>query len=290
MYKTGVITDEVSQDIIVAAELARKYGLDALEIRSVNEKNPFQMELKDYICIKEVADEFGLAICGISSPFFKCSMEDEKAVASHYEGLRRCIEGAHILGCSIIRGFTFWNDGRGTKSFEKIASFYQDAIRLAKENSVVIAIESEPSVCTHNTILLAEFLELVKSPHLAALWDPGNEIGDPMGPIPYPDGYERLKPHVRHVHLKDLKRTNSGGEPALMGKGDVDFHGVLKRLVKDGYSGYVTVETHYRIKEKLDESILVRPQGSGFSEGGLEATIAYLDILHEKYDWKGSVK
>lgn len=290
MYKTGVITDEISQDIVVAAKLVQKYGLDALEIRSVNEKNPFEMEKRDYIRIKEVADGFGLYICGISSPFFKCSMEDEKAVAAHYEGLKRCIEASQILGCNIIRGFTFWNDGKGRESFEKIVLLYQEAVRLAKENNIIIAIESEPSVCTHNMALLAEFLELASSPYIAALWDPGNEVADPMTPPPYPDGYERLKPYIRHVHLKDMKRTATGGDPAIIGEGDVDFHGALKRLVSDGYSGYVTVETHYRFKARLDESTLVRPQGSGFSEGGYEATDAYLNILQEKYDWRGSVK
>lgn len=290
MYKTAVITDEISQDIGVAAQLAHQYGLDALEIRSVNEMNPFEMEKQDFIHIKAVADEFGLAIAGISSPFFKCGMEDEKAIAAHYEGLRRCIDAAHLWGCAIIRGFTFWNDGKGAKSFEKIARFYQEAIRIAKENDIIIAIESEPSVCTYNSALLAEFLELVGSPQLAALWDPGNEITDPTAPPPYPDGYERLKPHILHVHLKDIRRKNSGYEPALMGEGDVNFHGALQRLVEDGYTGYVSIETHYRIKSRLDASTVVHPQGSGLSMGGFEATVAYLDILRDQYGWTGTPK
>ena len=48
MYKTSIITDEVSQDLKVAAELAVRYGLDAVEIRSVNERNPFQMDRQDF--------------------------------------------------------------------------------------------------------------------------------------------------------------------------------------------------------------------------------------------------
>lgn len=290
MYKTAVITDEISQDIVVAAALARQYGLDALEVRSVNEKNPFEMGQADFRRIKAVADDHGLKICAISSPFFKCAMDDKKALADHYEGLRRCIEAAGTWSCGIIRGFTFWNDGQGALSFDRIAESYQEAIRLAQENGLVIAIESEPSVCTHNSALLAQFLEILDAPGVAAIWDPGNEITDPTAPPPYPNGYERLRSHIRHVHLKDIKRTAGGYDPVLIGEGDVDFHGALKRLVQDNYPGYVSVETHFRIKARLDETRIVRPQGSEFSEGGYEATVAYLNILRDQYDWRGRVK
>ena len=40
MFKKGVITDEISQDMGQAVELASKYGLDGVEIRSVWEKSP----------------------------------------------------------------------------------------------------------------------------------------------------------------------------------------------------------------------------------------------------------
>ena len=48
MYKTAVITDEISQDLRVATALVREYGLNGLEIRSVGEKNPFQMSDAEY--------------------------------------------------------------------------------------------------------------------------------------------------------------------------------------------------------------------------------------------------
>lgn len=289
MYKTSVITDEISQDLVTAAKIARKYGLDALEIRSVNEKNPFQMNKQDTVEIKKIADEYGLPICAISSPLFKCPIDDNRSISEHYEGFKRSIESAQLWGCNIIRGFTFWNDGKGAASYEKIAEFYQKPLELAKENNIIIAIESEPSVCTYNTSSLVEFLQLINSPNLAALWDPGNEIADHNAPPPYPDGYRNLKRYICHVHLKDIKRSKDGFEPALLGEGDVDFHGVLMVLKRDNYTGYVSVETHYRKKAQLDEESILKPQGSGFSEGGLEATKEYLTILRDKYKWMESI-
>lgn len=293
MYKTAVISDEISQDVGVAAKLAVEYGLDGLEIRSVQERNPFQMSPEDVREIGAITRDHGLEICGVGAPLFKCDLDDDEAYRAHVAGFSRCIDAAHLWGTRIIRGFTFWKDGKGEASFGKIADRYGEIIRMAQENDVLVVIESEPSVCTVNMAMLEKFLRLLNSERVGALWDPGNEVADPDAPPPYPTGYERLKPYIRHVHLKDAKGATGRDfyEPALMGRGDVDFHGALDRLKADGYDGYVSVETHYRVKTaQMQEDQLVRPQGSGFSQGGYEATRAYLDILRDEYDWMGEKK
>ncbi len=290
MYKTGIISDEVSQDLAVAAKLASQYRLDALEIRSVGERNLFQMDRQDFARIKEVTGAHNLAICGISSPLFKCSLDSSTEYHQHLEGLKRCVEAANLWQTDIIRAFTFWQQ-EGVE-LKAIGEKFQKAIEIARDGGVTLVIESEPSVNTRNTKQLVEFLQLLRSPHVAALWDPGNEIADPKAPPPYPDGYALLKPYIRHVHIKDIKAKPTGAfyEPALMSRGDVDFHGVFRQLRQDDYQGYVSVETHFRIqKEQLEDALLARPQGSSFSEGGYEASVAYLNILKDEYNWMGEV-
>ena len=44
MFKKGVITDEISQDFKTAVDLALKYGLNGIEIRSVWEKGPHELQ------------------------------------------------------------------------------------------------------------------------------------------------------------------------------------------------------------------------------------------------------
>jgi hypothetical protein len=46
----------------------------------------------------------------------------------------------------------------------------------------------------------------------------------------------------------------------------------LAALVRDGYTGCASLETHYRIKAHLSEEAVNRPGGSAFSEGGAEAS------------------
>lgn len=293
MYKTAVICDEISQDLKVAADLAAKYGLNGLEIRSVNEKNPFEMTKEDYRFVRQVCDDHGLEICAVGSPLFKCNLDSDEEYAQHIAGFQRCIEAAKLWGTDIIRGFTFWKTGEGKKCFPRILDRFETAVRIAQDAGVTIVIESEPSVNTENMEMLHTFLKQLDAPCVAALFDAGNEVSDASCPAPYPFGYELLKPYIRHVHLKDAKVTYGRDfyEPALMGRGDVDYHGLLRRLKADNYEGWVSVETHYRMKAAaFSESELATPQGSSFSDGGYEATEAYLQILRDEYDWMGKVK
>lgn len=287
MYKTAVITDEISQDLRIAAGLAKAYGLDGLEIRSVKEKNPFQMERQDFIDVKNIADEFGLSICGIGTPLFKCDMDDAAQVHEHMEQLRRMTDVCALWNTKIIRGFTFWRSkSRDEVPFERIAENFQPAADIAKDAGITVVLESEPACCVHDIRDQVKILDLIGSPNVAALYDPGNDIAAHAAQPPYPDGYNMLRQYIRHVHLKDIKRSETGMEPALLGQGDVDFYGIFDALKSDGYDGFVSVETHFRIKAKMDDGLLVRPQGSGFSEGGYEATEKYFQILRDCYHWK----
>jgi sugar phosphate isomerase/epimerase len=59
----------------------------------------------------------------------------------------------------------------------------------------------------------------------------------------------------------------------------VDWEGQFRALIADGYSGYVTLETHYRHTAKIPEKLLAMPKGSAFSYGGNDATRESLELL-----------
>ena len=287
MYKTGVITDEITQDLISAVNLLKQYQLDAMEIRSVDEKNPFQMGRRDVDYIARVSREYGLPICAVSSPLFKCNLDNEKEIKENLEGFRRVLEAMHTWECRLVRGFTFWNRNKGSEDIPLVLERYQPVIELARDAGVTVVVESEPSVTVCSGIMLAGFLEALDSPQIKALWDPGNDINGRDYIPPYPNAYERLKTHIAHVHLKDMKATENGYDPVLLSEGDVDCEGVLSRLVADHYSGYIVLETHYRMSGRMNEDAMTKPQGSAFSAGGYEATVACLDILQSRFGWGG---
>jgi hypothetical protein len=61
----------------------------------------------------------------------------------------------------------------------------------------------------------------------------------------------------------------------------VDIPGQLAALVRDGYTGCASLETHYRVKAHLSEEAVNRPGGSAFSEGGEEASRLCLEAWNE---------
>lgn len=274
MYKTAIITDEVSQDFKTATELAGKYNLDGVELRSVYEKTPFEFDNNDIVKMKSVLSETDLEVCCIGAPFFKCSLDNQNEINQHIEGLKRCIELCSIFNTKLIRGFTFWNnpDYSLDERLEDIAEKFLKPIELLKQANCVLALEFDPTVYTSNAQMTVKVLEKINSQSVGALWDPGNDIYDPNGEIAYPNGYEIIKKHMVHMHLKDARLVNKKPEAAAIGCGDVDLKGQFKALKDDDYNGYVSLETHYRPAHELSEDILKQPKGSAFSYLGYEAS------------------
>lgn len=273
MFKKGVITDEISQDFKIAVGLALKHRLDGVEIRSVWEKGPHELDKLDIGNIKAILSNTNLEVCGISAPFFKCDIDNVAEVDLHLEILKKCIELAHETGTKIIRGFTFWGKGDFKENLSKIASRFEKPLKILEKENLTLALEFDPSVFATNARKLVSVIEAINSPLVKALWDPGNDIYEPDGEIPFPDGYEIIKPHMVHMHLKDAAKLHDGkivGTP--IGDGQVDYKGHFSELVKCGYSGYVVLETHYRKKHDISAEQLALPKGSAFSYLGYEAT------------------
>ena len=208
----------------------------------------------------------------IASPFFKCNIDNETEYKQHLDILRRCIELAKSLDTNIVRGFTFWRKGNYEEYEERILELFSKPLEIVESEGVILAIENEPATFVTNGRILARFLEKINSKYVKALWDPGNDIWDPYGEVPYPDGYNYVKAYIVHIHIKDATKKEGKVVPTPFGEGDVDYLGQLRALKQDGYSGYLSMETHWRPKRQLEEELLVRPGGAAFSEAGEEAS------------------
>jgi sugar phosphate isomerase/epimerase len=172
-----------------------------------------------------------------------------------------------------VRGFTFWKSGVFEDNIDRIADHFNEPVKMLEREGMTMALEFDPSVFASNARKLVKIIKKIDSKHVKGLWDPGNDIYDPDKEIPYPDGYNCIKPYIIHIHLKDAVRQSNGsiiGVP--LGDGQVDYKGQFMELLDTGYSGYVVLETHYRPKHAISEDLLALPKGSAFSYLGYEAT------------------
>ena len=208
--------------------------------------------------------------------------------------LRRGLDLCGELSAPLARIFTFWKPGAPgapadaglerpwSEALSPIADRVAQAAEIAERFDVTLAVENEPSVYASTCARVAEVLRRVRHRLLAAVWDPGNALYDPEREPPYPDGYETLKPHLAHIHVKDARRDAAGGRAAaaVLGEGEVPYRDIFRRLLDDRYERFVALETHYRATAPLGAEAARLPGGADFSAGGLEASLRCLERWH----------
>ena len=268
-FSLAVISDEVSQDPRRIAAFAREYNLQAVEIRSLWDCPPQALNKERIQEIKRIFDDAGLAVCGIASPFLKCDYGDPQQFNDHLEILRKCVELADTFGTKFIRGFTFWRKADLAQNIAPVLDRFQSVLQVLETTNQYLLIENEASTNTATGKETSEFLKQLNHPRVKGIWDPANCIYSPVPEKPFPDGYEIFKDRILHVHVKDaIRRTGQEPECVPIGEGQVDWLGQFKALKENGYTGYLSLETHWRATEYLSQDELERPGGKKFSEGG----------------------
>lgn len=267
--KLAFITDEATQDFPEAVELAISCGMQGMELRSMNDMPIDAVApalLREW---KRRLDEEGLSVCNLASSFYKCGIGE--GLQEEMEKLSRLCDAADILGCETIRGFAFFAPESGKVPPEDLAPFFERPGRLLRERGKRLLLEADPGVNTTNHAALADLLAFLDKRVFGAIYDPGNDVYDPLGENPFPEGYEAIRAWLFHVHVKDA--VLSEGTPLCVepGTGLVDYGGLLYALVQDGYDGWLSLEPHYRKNAVLTEEQMRIPQGKEFSRGGREA-------------------
>ena len=188
-----------------------------------------------------------------------------------------------MLDCNIIRGFTFWKTGPASSVWQQLLDAYEEPIEILESEDCYIGIENEASTHIATAAEAEALYRDIDSPRIKAIWDPANEVYAEDGELPFPDAFERMKPNLIHVHIKDAVRNESGeAECVPVGEGGyIDYPGQLQALIDMGYEGACSLETHWRPAQKLDEDLLNRPGGAEFSALGEEASRICLDNLQK---------
>lgn len=274
-FLLSIITDEISQDPEVAFSLAAEYGFQGVELRSVWDTPVEQLPEEKMVQLAARIKECGLQVSAIASSFLKDDWGNDDCAK-----FDRLVKACHILDCTKVRGFSFWAaEDYSDSAFAQYLAKYDE---LLEKEGLTLMLENDPAVNLNTGNALARFFSGHKMRNIGILWDPGNDIYTCCGAVtPYPDEYEAVRPYMRHVHVKDAVCKN--GEPVgvALGDGWMDFVGQFKALIADGYTGWVTLEPHFRLEGGIDEELLKRPGGAAFSEGGYMPSRISMERLNE---------
>lgn len=256
--RLAVTTDEIDDDLQFALDFLGRHGLDYCEIRHLWGKYNTSLPIEKIRHAKTLLKDAGIRLAILDTGFFKVPLPDSnsadgaKALKKQWDLLDRAFERAELLDTRLIRTFAFTYPRGGQPdpaAYPRVFELVGESAERAHRAGFRLAVENVAGSYLETAAHAAEMLAQVRSPGLGLTWDPNNSAraGDDE---PFPAGYESLdSSRIWHVHVRDYRRTVEGEfEWCGVGDGEFDHVGQLRALLKDGYDGVVSLETHYTIQ------------------------------------------
>ena len=218
--------------------------------------------------VKEYIDKYGIILTAIGVGFWNKISDDE--VPQLQETFLSAIDTAQQL--NIPHVFTYFGGNKKhdyKKGIDLFTKRIEPCLKEAINKNVIILVENhfspEPNEATADAKTCLEFLESINSKNFKLNFDPANFYV--AGEEAYPYAYEKLKEHIRTIHLKDVIKFDSEfygkydgrilvdvhyGEfiCVAMGEGGMNFEGLISALIRDKFNGPMTIELHVPHNER----------------------------------------
>lgn len=242
--KLGIVSDEVSKDLKVAAKWAKERGIRRFELRNVWGNRLPDVTQTDLLEIKTLLNDYGIQVTGISPGTYKCSLRDPE-FGSQLERFYRTMECADVLGVRKIISFGVKKEEELPGDKQRVLETLEILCQKGTENGFTVCLENEPG---YYNGLPDEIEEVQKAvlPYGGMLnWDMGNLFMS--GFSAYKEHYERFKSYVGSVHMKDYQLKDGVCVP--IGNGCIDWKGQIDDLLRDdlhlnGEEVDMNIETH----------------------------------------------
>jgi sugar phosphate isomerase/epimerase len=263
-FKVCVISDEISDDFDhVCSVIAKDFGLHWVELRGIYGKNLQQSSDAELAKAEEILRKYGLQVTDIASPLFKVNWPG--APVSHYgsagdlhgatdveykqqgEVLERSIALAKGFKTNKVRCFDFWRLDDVKPYRAAINEHLGQAADVAAKQQVMLVLENEFECNTATGREAGETLSAIPNSNLALNWDTGNAVM--RGALDaFPNGWNAIpKQRLHHCRVKNATKDNTGTIVwAPVDQGYVDWAAQFRALKAIGYSGGVSLETHWR--------------------------------------------
>ena len=281
MFKLGTITDGISRDFEYALDTMVETGLEYVELQYLWEKQVGDLTDEDIERVKGLIEARDLKVSCISHHNLSAlpldTSVDAPAYREHITTLQRCIEVAQALGTNLVRIFSFRkemvlfgaepiiSEGAWTTLLNRL----EEPLRIAEAVGITLVIETAISGNVTSAYLARKLIDALEAPHLKVLWDPCSSLY--CTEIPYPDGYEIIRGHIAHVHLKDgvVNLPAATFDFCAMRQGQMDpyYNDIVDALKRDGYDGAISLESAYT------------PEGGTREDGFRESLPVFMELV-----------
>lgn len=230
--------DEIDPDPHVQCAVLQALGARHIEVRSAWGVNIVELSESQLAELKVVLDDRGMAVSAIASPIGKVSVE--LPIQHELDRLDRAIAAAVALGAKYIRIFSFYYQGAAEDVRNAVLERMRALAARAERAGVVLLHENEKEIFGDTPDRVLDLIQSVDSPALRVAWDAANFVQ--VGVRPFSEAYEKLRPYLDYVQVKDALLADGAVVPA--GEGDGELAQTVRALRDSGYQGFVSLEPH----------------------------------------------
>lgn len=256
MYLTG-ISDEAGVELDTQIKATKELGWHTIEARSVKVGNWPAANIHDLpepafeITAQKLKDA-GIGVCCFGSTIANWGKRITDPPDSSIAEAKRAIPRMQRLGTKLIRimSFAIREDSDDQMEEERFRRL-RDLTRMFLDAGLQPVHENCMNYGGMGWPFALRLLENV--PGLKWVWDTGNPLFNPdrSKPKPWPrqdpwEFYQKVKPWIVHVHVKDViwDATRNEAIYTWPGEGHGKVREILADLIKSGYNGGISIEPH----------------------------------------------
>jgi len=241
------------------ADNAVRLGYNGVELRLID--NEVIDPVRDADKVRQAVEIYrakGIDICAFDTSC-KFNLSNPAERAKNVADLQNWIRLAQEHHVPILR--VFGGEGSGenrAKENARVIDALKQVVTQAEQAGVIITLETHDGFASARRV--AEVLNAINSPAIAALWDSHHpyRMGEKADEV-----WQLLGQRVAHAHVKDARRDSSessGWKLVLVGEGEVQVKEQLQSLYDNGYNGFVSVEWEKRWHPDIEDPEIALPQ------------------------------
>jgi len=251
MILTG-FTDEASSNVLDQIQITKELGWTFLSARTMGAANIHEITESEFEKVCEQLEEHQIQVAEFGTLIGSWSKKIDSDWEITLAEIKRCIPRMQRLNVKFARVMSYaqnkWGEDQAEEErfrrMREITARFKDAgLEALHENCMNWGGFS----AEHTLRLLDEV------PDLRLVFDTGNPIfqRDRSKPEPYPwqnafEFYQKVKPAIAHIHIKDGIMHAEEGEPEyrFAGEGNAELEQIFRDLKEENYQGFLAIEPH----------------------------------------------
>lgn len=220
---------------------AAEAGIDLFELRVVEGKRFPMFDPEAWDRLKAQSRAFGITYTAVSPGLFKAPLNSELMAlhADHLLPMSLDLAEKMDVATLILFGPTRVANP-APDEFQQVVDLIGNAVDKAVARGFTVQLENLPGSWADTSDACLALLQAVDRPQFGYVWDTGNLYEAEQEH--FRAGYEKLKPYIRNVHLKDGGFVDGKMVWMRYGEGVTDVKGQVEALIADDYKGTLVLE------------------------------------------------